>query len=626
MTGQYLIALSLFVVHFAIAEPSQGQEELFSYHGNNISLKNMVEEIASISGRVVILDRRLRGKATIIGNAQYRKDELWNLMISTLAVHGYIIIPAGKKATSPNDTETFIVTQSRHSKQSNTDFYSGKETEADELTTLVYGVTFLEASSLVPILRPLVPRYGHLSAARSANALIMVNTVGGHQRILSIINELDKQLASENAGIEIITLQHASASEAIDLLDALFPDPVKKRRGRRNRFSSGSQKRINYAADERNNSIILTGDKSIRSKVKAFLKDLDAPAETTAKSKVIALKYQDAESLATLLDNLFQQKQVATSRRSAIRSRNRNSRAALPSNDKLLIKPFVPLNQIILRGDPSDIQSALTLIKKLDIKPKQVALEMEIVEVSYDSDFALSLQASYKNSKEAIAAGVESNQFGNSLTGLLKAIQSESKGNQSLANGISIAAGELSDQESYALLLQNALSESRVNLISKPKVFGLNQSEIELTIGQNVPFVTGQNQTAGNDSGNPFSTITRKDVGLVITATPNINAISDEVTLDIEIEISSIEPSSQAEGAADIITNERKIQSALRIADGETTVIGGLLKESLLEGKQAPLGLNKVPVIKHLVTSRDRSKGKSLLMVFITPTIDGTAP
>ncbi|HKE93357.1 MAG TPA: hypothetical protein VKB34_03545, partial [Povalibacter sp.] len=143
---------------------------------------------------------------------------------------------------------------------------------------------------------------------------------------------------------------------------------------------------------------------------------------------------------------------------------------------------------------------------------------------------------------------------------------------------------------------------------------------------QEVPFLTGSftNTGVGNQQGqvNPFQTIQREEVGTILKITPQINEV-DAVTLKIEQESSDLAPAAtqSSSGAVDLITNKRTISTKVMVDDGGVIVLGGLIRDAVIEGESRVPVLGAIPLIGEFFKTRNGSKEKRNLMVFIRPTI-----
>ena len=177
------------------------------------------------------------------------------------------------------------------------------------------------------------------------------------------------------------------------------------------------------------------------------------------------------------------------------------------------------------------------------------------------------------------------------------------------------------DEDLTMTAILNALEkQGNTNILSTPSLLTLDNEEAFITVGQQVPFVTGNytNTGAANGVANPFQTIQRENVGVTLQVTPQINE-GDSVVMDIVQEVSSI--SQQALSASDLITNERKIETKVLAKDGDIVVLGGLVKDDIQDSQNGVPILSGIPVLGRLFRSDVVSVTKSNLLVFIRSTI-----
>ena len=171
-------------------------------------------------------------------------------------------------------------------------------------------------------------------------------------------------------------------------------------------------------------------------------------------------------------------------------------------------------------------------------------------------------------------------------------------------------------------VILNALqTQGNANILSTPSLLTLDNEEAYITVGQQVPFVTGSYTSTGATNGavqNPFQTIQRENVGVTLTVTPQVNE-GDSVVLDIVQEVSSI--SQQILVASDVITNERKIETKVLARDGDIVVLGGLVKDDIQDSQQGVPILQDIPLLGRLFRNDVVSVTKSNLLIFIRPTI-----
>ncbi len=165
--------------------------------------------------------------------------------------------------------------------------------------------------------------------------------------------------------------------------------------------------------------------------------------------------------------------------------------------------------------------------------------------------------------------------------------------------------------------------DGRANVLSSPSVVTLDHQEAQIKVVQEVPFLTGQYTNTSTNGGvnqptNPFQTIDRRDVGVILTVTPHVNE-GDAVRLELKQEVSALAP--QASGAVDLITNKRELSTTVLVPDGGLLVLGGLTSEEATENVQGVPGLSRIPLLGNLFKSRGAKRNKRTLMVFLRPTI-----
>ena len=336
------------------------------------------------------------------------------------------------------------------------------------------------------------------------------------------------------------------------------------------------------------------------------------------------LEYADAtevaEVLTRVMQNLSRLDDEAT-------GRNRSANAS-----KSTIEADAGTNSLIITADADEMAALEAVIARLDIRRAQVLVEAIIVEMEIVEGRELGLQWLFANDSGLYGSNISTSaaQQGRNAT-LAQAIIPEDSASEEI--GIRNLAGALSqvpgttfgwgvvDQGLTMTTILNALeSQGNANILSTPSLLTLDNEEAFITVGQQVPFVTGSytNTGAANGVANPFQTIQRENVGVTLQVTPQINE-GDSVVMDIVQEVSSI--SQQVLSASDVITNERKIETKVLAKDGDIVVLGGLVKDDIQDSQQGVPLLSDIPVLGRLFRSDVVSVTKSNLLVFIRSTI-----
>ena len=576
-----MTALMLPIVTIAIAQDSG-----ITLNWKDADIRIVVEAVSEATGKNFILDPRVTGKVNLLSAEPMSKDAFYEAFLSILQVHGYIAIESGNLIKIlPNATARQFPSQ----------FGTETANGPDDMATQVIQVHNVGATQLVPILRPLIPQYGHMVAHSGSNMLIISDRAANLARIVRIIRRID--MASDD-DIEVVQLRNASATEIVRIVTALTQAAQ----------TDGAPIGTSLVADARTNSVLIGGDKSDRLRLRTLIAHLDTPLEDGGDSQVRYLRYADAEELSTKLQTHFTSQATAAA-----------GQGMSPiSTANISVWADTQTNAIVVNAPPKMMRSLMKIVDKLDIRRAQVLVEAIIVEVIADQKNELGvswgIEASGSNAPIAVT------NFPDFLSGVVQlgsAAGSDSNPSGLIGEGITLGVGRISDSGvSFAAILRALEGEADTNIISTPSIVTTDNEEATLNVGQEVPFVTGSFTNTGGTGGsvNPFQTINRQQIGVKLSITPQINE-SNSLVLDISQEISSIAQS--AGGAVDLITNQRIIETTVIVDDGEILVLGGLLEDVLRESDQRVPILGSIPLLGTLFRSRKTEKVKTNLMIFI---------
>ncbi len=173
-------------------------------------LSALIGTVAEVTGTNFIVDPRVKGKVTVVSSKPMESDEVYQVFLSILKVHGYAAVPSGSVVKIVPD-----VNAKSEGVPSATDKEPGR---GDEVVTRVIEVNNVSAAQLVPILRPLIPQQGHMAAYPGTNVLIISDRAENIERLVSIVRRMDQQSDNE---IEVMPLQYASAAEVVRIIAAL---------------------------------------------------------------------------------------------------------------------------------------------------------------------------------------------------------------------------------------------------------------------------------------------------------------------------------------------------------------------------------------------------------------------
>ncbi len=591
----FLRALALLIL-LPLMSMAHGQEETWRLNLKDADIRAFVTQVADITGYSFVVDPRVKGKVTVLSSAPMNKEEIYDLFLAVLNVHGFTAIPG---------EEVIKVVQQVDAKQSAESMSRFEEIPSEQLITRVIQIDNANALELVPILRPLVAKYGHLAGVAAANALIVSDHASNIQRIEQIVRELDSPSKYE---VEVIQLDEAWVGDMVTLLQELAPDELGRSGG------ENAARKYSVTADERSNRLILRGDQNFRDKMRGLIRQLDQPSATGGTTKVLRLKHADAKKLSEILKGVMGELAKESSGGS-----NGGSGGAKPGST-FAVFADEGLNALVVRGEPSLMQEAEQVVAHLDVRRAQVLIEAAIVEISDDlgQDLGVQFAVGDESGETTPVVGTNFGNVGRSLGEVITALVSDSAITPA-AGGVTIAAGQRDDDGiTWGILLQALSTSAAANLLSTPSIITLDNQESEIIVGQNVPFRTGEATVTGDGTTNPFTTIERRDIGLTLKVTPSISA---DGLVRLVVEQTTENVADSIENASDIITNKREIKTTVLADDGETIVLGGLIRDDYQINKSKVPLLGDIPFIGRLFSSESERRVKRNLLVFLRPTI-----
>ena len=572
------------------------QDESITPNFRESDIRQIVEAVGELTDKTFIIDPRVNAKVTMLSTTPMSPDAFYEAFLAILEVHQLAAMQSG---------DIIKIIPNATARQYPGPIGTGTAAGADDIVTQVIQVENVGAAQLVPILRPLIPQFGHLAAHPGSNMLIISDRAANVSRMISIIRRIDM---SSDDDVEVVPLQHASSTEIVRVLTTLTQQPR----------ADGAPVSTSLVADARTNSVLIGGDRADRLRLRTLIAHLDTPLEDGGDTQVRYLRYADAEELATKLQQHFQNQAAAGGAPGAA--------GASPQNGQINVWADTQTNALVVNAPPKMMRSLMQIVDRLDIRRAQVLVEAIIVEVIGDKTAELGITWAIEGSSSTTPIGVTN--FPDFGPGVVQLGSAAAGGGDEAVNpasvlgeGVTFGVGRLSDSGvSFAAVLRALEGNADTNIISTPSLVTTDNEEASINVGQEVPFVTGSFTNTGGTAGaiNPFQTVQRESVGVQLTITPQINE-GDSLLLDISQEISNIAQS--AEGAVDLITNQRIVETTVIVDDGQILVLGGLIEDVLRESEQKVPVLGSIPVLGALFRSQKTAKVKTNLYIFIRPKI-----
>ena len=610
----------------ALAWAQQPSSQRITPNFKDADITQIIEAVSMATGKNFIVDPRVRAQVTMLSSTPMTPDQFYQTFLAILQVHGFVAVPAGNVIK--------IVPDANMRQYAGNDLPDHVSATSDEMVTQVLAVQNISAAQLVPVLRPLMPQNAQLSAVTGANILILSDRASNVNRMMRIIARIDQV---GNSDIDVIPLQSATAADTARVLTTLLAQTGEAAAG------------VKIVADDRSNSILVSGDATLRLRIRTLVTHLDTPIDTGTTTQVRYLRYSDAEDLAGRLKEQLSGSGASGSSSTMNKLLERNNanyqptpnaqgnttrpagadNAASPSaggsatlslaGGTATIWADKATNSLVITAGQRTLRAVNAVIDKLDIRRAQVLVQAIIVAVSVDKTADLGVNWAV----DAAATGIGVGGFiapvaGSSIVDLLNDAQNPTNLASNPPTGTTIGIGKLTASGiNFAAVLRALQSDVRTNIIATPQVVTRDNQEAKMEVAQEVPFLTGQYSTT-NGTGSAFQTIEREEVGTILTVTPTINE-GDAVLLKLQIESSSLAGASA--GAVDLITNKNVITTSVLIKDGNTLVLGGLIQDNVNNNDTSVPFLGHLPIIGELFRARNTSKTKTDFLIFLQPHI-----
>jgi general secretion pathway protein D len=593
------LLFSFFSSHIALAE------ERVSMNFKDIDILDLVRLISEWSGKNYLLDQRIRGKVTIISPRPVTKREALEIFNSILYANdlaqvevGNIvkIVPAAEARQSPIKT---IIKEK-------------KLLPSEEYVTLVLTPRFANADQVAGVLRNLLSRNAFLQTYMPTNTIILIETKANIERLTQILDEID---VPPPLTTEMIKLKYSIAQDVVNILSQIIPSIP--------RVAVSPQQQPRVIAEPRTNSIIIVAQPDDIAYLKEVIEKIDVQEER-GEVNVVYLKYAKAEEVSSILQNIV----------------GGGLRQPGPQvvQAPVRIAADKSTNSLIIIASPQDFEKIKDIISKIDVERLQVFVSAVIMEISssrlaqYGLSFLGGKDISVRmdgTTKKGIAVLGES--VGAPLP--FQIIDPTKIANISgLLFGFSLppasveVGGQTVSLPPLAAILNALATDTQVDILSTPHILTLDNKEAEIRVATNVPFPTGQIITAAGPGGAAVPTITiqRQDIGIILKITPHVIKEEKKLSLDISVEISDVAeepPPGLAVQQLGIATIRRTSTTSILVEDGQTAVIGGLMRtRTSLSRAKVPI-LGDIPVVGFLFRSSQKRVQKSNLLIFITPKI-----
>ena len=655
---------------------------------DNADVETVIHAASEIVGFNYVLAPDVRGKVTVQTSGRIPQEDVFGVLLAILEVHGFTAIKSGN---------LYKIVRIEGARERAVPTIVGPTADparaTDEVITQIVPLRYAAVTDVSTLLRPLISARGNLIAHRETNILIVTDTASNIRRLLEIVRQVDIQVALEE--LQIIPLRFADAAETAQVLGQLFqrgfrppsipgaptpaapPAPLPAAPGAppfapgappTTTTGTGAERPPLIVAERRSNSLIAYGRRQELETIRRLIGQLDINVGGGRRVFVYYAENAKAKDLAATLNAIYTGRETTPTGTPGTQTTPRTAGqpppppppppTAAPGGPVGATGAFgVPLgdvsslegqvrfiadettNAVIVTTLPRLYQEIEATIKQLDKMPRQVLIEVLVVEVTLTDDTRLGLDWAIRSGKFTVAS--VSNAGANAIpsTSVPPGIASPlpippMPGHAALLGPIGAGLTAFGfDTGKFFAILNMLADQSRVNVISSPHIMTSENKKAIINVSESVPIVTSQQTgtitpvtTGGTTSttqttGSVNQTVEYRDAGVVLTVTPRIGE-RGTVALDVKQEVNSVGPLTPPTGSPSF--NKREAETSVVLLNNQTLVLGGLIKDQVTVNDRGVPFLKNMPIFGYLFGFKERTLTRTELLLLITPRVVGT--
>ena len=578
-----------------------GNGRYVSIDFNDVDIEVFIKFISELTNKNFVIDRRVKGKVSVISPKKISIEEAYNTFESVLEVNGFATVKSGeiiKIVPAPDARTKSIATKLKAEATS----------PNDKVVTQLIPLNYADPEEIKKLFTPLISKNSVLLSYKPTNMLILTDVYSNIRRLLEILKEID--VTDIGRQLTVLPIVHADATKLVSQLETFFETRQRPVKG------AALEKAVNMVADERTNTIWIMASESETKKFKDFIALIDKEAPKGSESiRVRYLEHANAEDLATVLQSLSAKTSGAAA----------GAKGKEPVvSGKVSITADKPTNSLIIMAEKDEYLIIEDVIKKLDIPRPMVFIECLIMEVNVEKNMNMGIEwiggDNFENGNGTYAGGFSGGATPTGDAGYSSIPNASyllppgfSMGILSRTFKVDTALGEVSFP-GIGAVIQAYGKDKDVNILSTPQIMTTDNEEATILVGKNVPYKT----KSGTDTGSTsilYENFEYKDVGITLKITPQISK-DRMVRLLINQEVSRLESTAVTSQPT---TLKRTIDTTVIVKDKNTVVIGGLIDDSFSTIEHKTPCLGDIPLFGKLFQSSAEGREKTNLYVFLTP-------
>ncbi len=597
------VIVSLFLLVLTLhADQNQTQDQEVELNFRDLGVKEFVTMVGKYTDKNILINGELQGKVNFISTKPIKVSSMIPMANAILANKGYTLVDQG---------DFYQVVKRAEAAGEGLDVDS-KVGKSETMKTVMIPLKNANAAVIRAKIKPLLHKNAKVISFKENNMLSITAEPKTLKAIRKVLNAIEEKSSKNSA---FIPLKYASIKDVypniVSMAKKLFPKTIESQQ-------------VDIFKDEATNTIILVGKNKNMRKMINYIKRLDIQGEsTTQKMYVIPLKNSNVEDMQKILSQLVNQMNNITL------SKSRKKRVKRKTVSKAMVVSDIERNALVVLADADQIKNIRQTIKRLDVPKPQVYVKAKIVEINTDLASQVGVKWGFEGGKitsqglftMAANAGAQSIMISSALQGFLNTTSSQYDQNGNIVtteNRPFSFSSDISEMFAAGAKLDLMKQNGAAKVLSEPSVLCINNKEAEIYVGRTQSILT-QAQQSTQGQGNIINNYSREDIGITLKVKPRLSS-NNKVSLEVSTIIEDV-LASETTPADRPTTTKRKVLTNAIVQNGETIILGGLIKNSTGKSVTSVPILGDIPVIGALFRSKGNIVRKINVVIYLTPFI-----
>jgi len=554
---------------------SLNAREQINVNFSNLAVQDFIKLVSKITHKNILVSDKIKGSVNFVSTTPIYDDELLGILVSVLESKGYTLVQKGSILE--------VVRSSEAAKHNVEVIEPNQKLDGSLMVTQAIKIKGENVDIVAAKVRYLISKTAKLMTMKESNTLLVTDYPQNIQTIKKVIHDINK--SSKNI-VKIVSIKNTDAkklqAKLTDISKVIFKSKI-------------ASENVKVIYDENTNGLILVGTPQNVQKMMLLVQDLDVESHAGSKVEIFELKNSDAKAVEKTLSEIIKKQTF--------------SDPAMKPN----VSMSEEINAIIVIGEPIILKGVKKIIDELDKEKYQVYVQAKIVEINKNKSSEIGVKYGFA-AGDVSSSGLYamSANFGSKdLTNLATTQVLDYLGNIGSGAGSALALGATLD-----FLQTHGASKS----ISNPSILCVNNKESSIYVGKTISIVSGSvaNNTGGIGTGITQS-YKREDVGLTLKIKPRVSSV-DKVTLDVEAILENILDDGSQNATGQPVTSKQEVKTQAILRNGESIIIGGLVKSYERDSKSKIPLLGDIPMVgEYLFSSTSKTNEQDNLVVILTP-------